>query len=166
MLLRTIPLSLRMSETVPLAELEPSDGKGPLVSWGSTMQLPAVVVLAVDALDVARLVLEVLAVSVLPSEPPQATRAAAAPPEASHSRAWRLCCSRCSRRRCAMTARSCSRPRWWSWSWSSGRWTGMSRISWGNEACTGETTRRLLLGFAATCQVRDSPDNCLIHWCA
>jgi hypothetical protein len=128
MSLRTMPLSDRTLETLPLTEFDPSDGKGPLVSTGSTTQLALAEELELELLELLELELELLELvllEVLSSLlPPQATSVAAAPPEISQPSIWRRSLSRCSR--CCLTIAS----RWFCrpWSWSLGRWRVMLAV--------------------------------------
>jgi hypothetical protein len=125
MSLRTMPLSDRTLETLPLTEFDPSDGKGPLVSTGSTTQLALAEELELELLELLELELELLELVLLELlsslPPPQATSVAAAPPEISQPSIWRRSLSRCSR--CCLTIAS----RWFCrpWSWSLGRWRVM-----------------------------------------
>src|SRR5882762_6502146 len=77
MSLRTMPLSDRTLETLPLTEFDPSDGKGPLVSAGSATQLALAEELELELLELLELELELLElelVELLSSPPPpQAT---------------------------------------------------------------------------------------------
>jgi hypothetical protein len=89
-------------ETLPLTEFDTSDGKGPLVSAGSTTQLALAEELELELLELLELELELLLelLELLSSLlPPQATSVAAAPPETSQPSIWRRSLSRWSRDR-------------------------------------------------------------------